>query len=163
MRTASLFAVLVLAACPTLEDQAARNFVWVDATGAFVGNTEGEFGTLFVDADGLAWLIDRETAELRPPVEVGEKFQSDDCTGPALAPAGTAEPRRPVKLLDGTLASRGDDQLSRVITPRSSRFDECVPTPNVSEGRFVRIDEMTKLTKEPPTLAFSAPLHRELR
>lgn len=130
---------------------------WFDANGTQV--TPGA-DLIYVDAGGIIWDIDPETAEvvLPPGVDGSSYYAASDCTGES-GYMEAVPPRRPI-VVSGSSAIR-------VRPDTQESLDGCLwydgPTCFVSGGcgAIMKVPEAPVPAIEEPILSFTPPLHME--
>lgn len=137
---------------------AVRGLQWVDATGALVGDQ-----LTYVDAAGVLWPIDPETASVRLVdlhLTSNRLYTSTDCSGVAyvVAPA----PRQAFDMVDDpTLRVRRDTAMRTVIDAGSGFGGGTCTQITGTRAGLVSFADMDVVLM--PSLGFVPPLHREQR
>jgi hypothetical protein len=177
MRAWMLAAVLVVTGCkgptgpqgpagpegPKGDSTQGGAMMWVDATGSLVGPASDPKVPEYVDAQGVIWALDVETARVGHLPSAGPGFDGDGCSGTStwLFPSD-AQPMVAHMTLGGGFVSRKATGAGRSISDVSARLPDgsCMHDTGYTYRGLAgaEID-----VPQAPTLAFAPPLHRERR
>ena len=159
MRTLFLGLSVVVLAFPA---QSGAELVWVDANGRVI--TPYTATSIYVDDEGVLWLLDPETATVSVVNFPDEAwfYTEPDCQGPAYLPA-IHSPRQVFTTHNCSVPRvRPDDVASQEITVASRLFGAlCIPWGGTF--RLIPESEMIAVERPPPDLGACPPLHIERR
>jgi hypothetical protein len=141
---------------PAPSPTTAASYRWVDRDGTPVTDSTE---LVLEDGDGLQWTIDPDTGQ--PDVEPAAYYYAfADCAGQPLVESRL--PREPIDTIDGW-RTRGDEQQSYYVCvwSRLDIHSDCEPIDKRCD-RFLRVDQLTAVSGDGGSVAFEAPLRREI-
>jgi hypothetical protein len=157
---------LILAGCPNggSSGDTSKHLVWVDKTGAVVGQSSGSNAVLWADSSGVLWPIDPETAAFVHPLTTAtHAYAEANCQSVGVV-IGAPPPRVPFVIAgeDG-IWLRPDDLASTSATPVALKTSDgaCGPVGDRTPRATIPKDQLKPLTS--PSIPFAPPLHQELR
>ena len=136
--------------------------VWVDATGAVIGED-----LVVLDSFGRIFNVDPETGRVRAgtAITMPVMYEDETCSGPALTSV-VVTPRRAVEVLGVGYVFRPDTAepaTPRVMRSRDGPDGGCTVLDVESVAVAVERGVYVQTGGEPPTTGWAPPLRQELR